>query len=109
MRRMLDEKDITKLYIHQINDGKTGYVFRLINGKKEPYNFSNLDTYEKFYQQAILNDKAVLFVDTEYYSLIMYNPEEGCFWSIYSGDDGVNTSQYDDWALASTTDTVSAL
>ena len=116
MRRMITTKQIeeiakssgTKLYKHYLFDSSINYKFILITTNPEPIDFSSIDVYSKL-NDYLMSQNVIRFTDGSGNNIQYESDTDNCFYFIYSQGAAPSISLYDDWSLASTTDTVTAL
>ena len=99
----------TKLYKHYLYDSSIQYKFILITTNPEPIDFSSIDNYGKLHDY--LMSQNVIRFTTDDGNNIQYKPgTNNCFYIIEnSGTGATSLGEFDDWSLASTTDTVTEL
>ena len=97
----------TKLYKHFLRDPSVNYNFTLITTNPQTIDFSIIDTYEKLYNY-LLTQNIIQFTE-EYGNCIQYDDVTMIFYSIKKTNTSPLISEFDDWSLNQTTDTVSEL
>ena len=115
MRKMYSKKQIeeiakssgTKLYKHFLRDSSVDYNFTLITTNPQTIDFSIIDTYEKLYNY-LLTQNIIQFTE-KYGNCIQYDNVTMIFYSIKKTNTTPLISEFDDWSLNQTTDTVSPL
>lgn len=99
----------TKLYKHYLHDSSSGYKFILITTNPEPIDFSSFDSYQKLHDY--LMSQNVIRFTTDFGNTVQYKPvANNCFYAIDNDGAGAPAlGEFDDWILATTTDTVTSL